>query len=264
MCHIERDGVADVDEVVGGGAQALLRHQLFLKQFFTGTQAGVFHLNVHIRLEARQLDEVAGQCVDLHRGAHVQHEDLAALRVGAGLQDQTHRLGDGHEIADDVRVGHCDRPAMGDLLFEQRDDAAVAAQHVAEAHRHKLGAGLAHRDRAADLADVLRVDEQLRDLVCSPLFYHPVEGLDDHLAQALAGAHDVGGVDRLIGGNQNKSLAAVGHGGVGRLISTDHVVLDGFAGTDLHQRHMLVSRRVVHDLGLILFKHMGNAAAVPH
>ena len=27
---------------------------------------------------------------------------------------------------------------------------------------------------------------------------------------------------------------------------------------------MLVSRRVVHDLGLILFKHMGNAAAVPH
>ena len=36
MRHVERDGVADVDQMIGRGAQALLGHQLFLVQLFAG------------------------------------------------------------------------------------------------------------------------------------------------------------------------------------------------------------------------------------
>ena len=58
---------------------------------------------------------------------------------GPGLQHKAHRLGDRHKIAHDVRVGHRDRTARRDLLFKQRQHRAVGAQHIAEAHRHKLG-----------------------------------------------------------------------------------------------------------------------------
>jgi hypothetical protein len=87
-----------------------------------------------------QADQVARQVDDLHRLAHVQHQHLAAVADGRGLQHQARGLGDGHEVANDVRVGDGDRAAAGDLFLELRDHAAAAAQHVAEAHRHEAGA----------------------------------------------------------------------------------------------------------------------------
>ena len=89
-----------------------------------------------------------------------------------------------------------------------------------------------------------------------------VEGLDDHLAQALGGAHDVGGVDGLVRGDEDKTLAAVDHGGVGRLVGADGVVLDGLAGAILHEGNMLMRRSVIDDLRLVLLKDLEHSSAV--
>ena len=64
---VEGDRGADVDEVVIGLLKPLFLHQLFFIQLFTRAQAGILDFDVHIRLEAGELDEVAGQGVDLHR-----------------------------------------------------------------------------------------------------------------------------------------------------------------------------------------------------
>ena len=118
---VEGDRRADMDEVVVGLLQALFLHQLFLIQLFTRAQAGILDFDVHIRLEAGELDEVACQGVDLHWGTHVEDEDLAAVGVGAGQHDERDGLLDGHEIADDIGVGDRDGAALLDLLFEDGD-----------------------------------------------------------------------------------------------------------------------------------------------
>ena len=139
---VEGDGLSDVDEIIVCLQQALFSHEFFFIQFLAGSESGVFNADVHIRLVARETDQVAGKLIDLHGTAHIKDEDFSAVGIGAGQQDQTHRLGDGHEIADDIRVGHCDRSAVGDLLPEQGDHGAVAAEHIAETDRDKFGADI--------------------------------------------------------------------------------------------------------------------------
>ena len=182
-----------------------------------------------------QADKVAGHGVDLHRLAHIQNEYLAALGVVSRLQHQRHRFGDGHKEAGDLRVRHRYRAALSDLLFEQGDDAAVAAQHVAEAHRHEVRIGAA-----------------------------AVHHLHHHLAQALRGAHDVGGIHRLIRGDQHELLHAVLHRGHGHFIGAEDVVLDGLVGAVLHQGDVLVGGGVEHQLRSVLGHDVVQTAHVPH
>ena len=106
--------------------------------------------------------------------------------------------------------------------------------------------------------------EKLRNLLRLPGLDFRVKRLNDHLAKALAGAHDVGRVHGLVCGNQHKPAASVGHGGVSRLVGADGVVLDGFAGAVLHQGHVLVGRRVINDLRPVFLKHLEHPPAVPH
>ena len=263
---VEGDGVADVDKIVVRLAQALLRHELFLIQLFAGPQAGVHDLDILPGLESGQLDQVPGQGIDFHGPPHVQHEDLAAVGIGPRQHHQAHRLGNGHEVADDVRMGHGNRAALGDLLFEQGDHGAVAAQHVAEADRHELGFDVLEHPAGAVLIRVLlpQMGEDLGQLLGFPLFDLGVEALDDHLAEPLAGAHDVGGVHGLVRGDEHESFAAVDHGRIGGLIGADSVVLDGLAGAVLHEGHVLMGRRVIDDLGAILVEHLEDPPAVPH
>ena len=62
------------------------------------------------RLLAREPDHVLGEVDDLHRLAHVEHVDLAALGDRARLDDELHRLRDRHEEARHLGVRHR-RPA---------------------------------------------------------------------------------------------------------------------------------------------------------
>lgn len=262
---VEGDGAADVDELVLRLPEALLRHELLLVELLAGTQARVGDLDVHAGAEARQLDEVFGQGVDLHGPAHVQHEDLAAVGVGPRQHHQAHGLGDGHEVADHVRVGHGDGAALGDLPLEDGDHGAIAAQHVPEADRHELGPDILEDAARAVLVRVLiaHVREELGDLVGLARLDLGVKALDDHFAEALRSAHDVGGVHSLVRGDEHEPLAAVDHGRIGGLVGADHVVLHGLAGAVLHEGHVLMGRRVVDHLGPIPFEHLEDAAAVP-
>ena len=215
-----------MDELVGSLLHSLFLHQQLLIELLARSEAGVLNFDVHIRLVTGQADHVPRHGVDLHRLAHVQNENLAALGIVSRLKHQTHRLGDGHEIPDDVGMGDGHGAAGLDLLLKERNDAAVAAQDIPEAHRHEFRFGL------------------------------PVHHLHHHLAQALGRAHDVGGVDGLVGGYLHEPLDAVLRGGFRQLVGADDVVLDGLVGAFLHQRDVLVCRSVEHKLRPVGFHHM--------
>ncbi len=257
---VQGDGVADMDQVVPGLLHAFLSHELLFVELLAGAQARVFDPDVDVGFQAGFPDQVPGQGIDLHRAAHIQDEDLAAFGVDAGQHDQGDGLGNGHEVADDVRVGHGHRAALLDLLLEDGYHAAVAAQDVAETHGHVFR--LCRGKVDVFLLD-FGVGVDLGDLRCLPGLDHLIEGLDDHLAQALAGAHDVGGVHGLVRGDQDEALRPEGHGRVGGLVRADGVVLDGLTGAVLHQGHMLVGRRVEDDLWPVFVKHLEDPPAVP-
>ncbi len=159
---------ADEDLAVVGLAQTFLVHQDLLVELLAGAQSGELDLDIPVRDEAGQLDEVLGEVKDLDRVAHVEHEDIAAVAHGCRLDDKAHSLRDRHEIAHNVRVRHRDGTARQNLILEQRNDRTVRTEDIAEAHRHKFRLGFL------------------------------AERLHDHLAQTLRRTHDVRRVDSLV------------------------------------------------------------------
>ena len=172
--------------------------------------------------QAGKADQIAGQVDDLHRLAHFQHEDLAALAHGRRLQHQLRGLGNRHEEAGHAGIGDGDRSAAADLVLEDRHDAAVGTQHVAEAHD-----GEARRR-------VLR------------------HGVDAALGDLLRHAHDARRMDRLVGGDEDEVLHAELVGQFGHGAGAADVVADRLADVHFHQRHVLVGGRVEHDFGTVL------------
>ena len=211
-----------------GGAVVLQRMEQLLEQFLARAQAGVDDRDLAARLLAGEADHLLGQVADLHRLAHVEREDLAALANAGGLQDQLAGLGNGHEVARDFRVRHGDRAAVADLPAEQRHHRAGRIQHVAETHGHEAGIGLR--------VEVLAVD-----------FGH-----------ALAGAHHAGGVDRLVGGDQHETRHPDRTGCIGHRAGTQRVVAERGAQLALQHRHVLVRRGMEHHLRLRLRKHLAH------
>ena len=258
---VEGNRGTDMDEVVVGLPEALLLHQLFFIELFTRAQTGILDSDIHIRPEAGELDEVAGEGVDLHRRAHVEDKDLAAVGIGAGLHDKRDSLLDGHEIADDIGMGDRDGAALLDLFFKDGDDRAVGAQDIAEAHSHELGPCML-KGLCRDGVVGRGMGEKRGNRVCLAGLDLFIKGLDDHLAEALAGAHDVGGVDGLVGGDEDKALAAVKHGGISRAVGAEGVVLDRLAGAVLHEGDMLVGSGVIDDLWTVGAENLVQAAAV--
>ena len=135
------------------------------------------------------------------------------------MEDQLHSLGDEHEEPTHVRVRHRDRTTTLDLIHEQRHDAAIAIQDVAEANGHERG--------IATRAHVLH----------------------EALGHPLGRAHDTHRVDGLVGRNQHEAFNLVAVRGLGHDAGAENVVLHGFAAVRFHQRHVLVRRSVKDDLG---------------
>src|SRR6185436_2841966 len=100
-------------------------------ELFTLTQADERERDV-VGRETTQANQVLREIDDPHRLAHVQHEQLAALRQAAGLQHEIDRFRDRHEEALRVRMRHRDRPAALDLTLEFGDHTAAAAEYVTE------------------------------------------------------------------------------------------------------------------------------------
>ena len=195
--------------------------ELFV-ELFARAQAGELDADL-IFAVARKTNHVARQIDDLHRLAHVEHKNLAALPHRGRLQHQLRRLGDGHEIAVDLGVGHRDRSAARDLLGELGNHTAGAAQHIAKAHHFHLRAAVAGA----------------------------VQCLARHLGKALGGAHHVGGVHRLVGGDENEAFGAMLLRRRRHPQGAEHIVARGLPGVGhFHQRHMLVSGGVEDQLRL--------------
>ena len=131
-------------------------------------------------------------------------------------------------------MGDGHRTAALNLLLKQWNNTAVAAQHVAEPYRHTGHGGAAG------------------------------EGLNQHFAQALCAAHNVGRVDGLIGGELHKALYLVLGGGGQQILCAKDVVLDCLTRTAFHERHMLVRSRMVHNLWLVCLEYLIDSPAVTH
>jgi hypothetical protein len=167
-----------------------------------------------------QPDELARQIDDAHGFPHVEHQHLPALADRGSLQHQARRLGDGHEIPNDLRVSHRHWAAARDLLLELRNHAAAGAQHVAEAHGHEARGGM---------------------LLC--------ERRHHHLGGALGGAHHVGGIHGLVGADQHEALDTGLPRGQRRVVGAQRVVAQrGQRVALFHQRHVLERRRVKHHV----------------
>src|SRR5207253_273297 len=82
---------------------------------------------------ALQADHLLGEVGDPHLLAHVEDEDLALRREGRRLYDEARCFVAGHEESRGLGISEEHRPAALDLTQEERDDAAAAAHHVAEA-----------------------------------------------------------------------------------------------------------------------------------
>ena len=121
-------------------------------------------------------------------------------------------------------MGDGDRTTARDLFGEHACHTPVAPEHVAEPHRHEPG-----RARIADEAD-------------------------DAFADPLRDSHDAGRIDRFVAGDEDEFSDAVASRRFGDDPRSPHVVLDRFRGTCFHQRHMLVGRRMKHQLGPALTK----------
>ncbi len=280
LIHIKGNGFADMNALVGGFLQAFLIHQLFFIQLFTRAEAGILDFDIHIRLEAAEADQVTGKGIDFDGRAHIQDKDLAAFGIGAGLENEGDGFRNRHEIADDVWVRDRDRATFGNLFFENGNNRAVGAEDIAEPDGNKLcfrlfrlqGAILGGRElldliirgKNGILPDHggmgIELWESIGLMVCDFIS----EGLDYHLAQTFGGAHDVGWVDCLIRGDEDKTLAMIEHGSVGRFIGADGIVLDRLAGAVLHQGNMLMGCRMVDDVRAVGGKDLIKPAAVTH
>ena len=220
--------------VVGGEGLSLLRlGQQILMQLLAGPQAGDLDVHIHARLVAVEADEAVGNVQNPDLFAHVDGINAAGLRQRAGLQNQLSGIGDGQEGALRLRVGDGHRAAVADLGLKHGQDAAAAAQHGGKSHRHALHAGVG------------RVH------------------LREQLADALGAAHDVGGVHRLVGGEQNKGCHLMLRTGCQQVFGTQNVGLDRFGRAQLHQRHLFIGCRMEHHVGVVQLHNLVKALFFP-
>src|SRR6266568_4767710 len=145
---------------------------------------------------------------------------IAQCRHGerGGRQHQLHRLGNGHEVALHFGVGDGEGSARRELLVEQREDAAVRAQDVAEAHDAEIGARVP-------------VHRQLED---------------DALRHPFRGTEDARRVHGLVGRDEDEPSDAVARGATRRAERSHHIVPHAFQYVGLEHRHVLVGGGVEH------------------
>ncbi len=219
-----------------GGHGLVLRPQL-LVELLPGPRSHELDFDVRHRLLAGEADHRVREIHDLHRLAHVEHVDLAAAADRAGLDDQLDRLGDRHEVARHLRMGHRDRATARDLLPEDRDQASRRAEHVPEADPAKARAGV-----------------------------HLVPpGLDDPLAERLRLAHHAARIHCLVRRHEDEALRPELDGDIRDGARHQRVVADGLHRVRLDEGHVLVRGGMEDDGRAVLLEdlsHLGRIAGV--
>ena len=168
---------------------------------------------------------------DVHRFAHLEGEDLAAVREGAGLQHQLDRLLDAHEVARHGGIGHRHRSPGGDLAEEGGHHGAATPQHVPEA------------DDAED----------------RPL---PREGADDVLGHPLRPAHHARRTNGFVGRDEDEPLGVHAGGGLHHVRGAEDVGVERFLRMVLEDRDVLVGGGVEDHLRPVLAEHLEHPLAI--
>src|SRR5919109_193721 len=132
--RVERLALGEHDLLGGRRLLELVGVEEVLVKLLAGTPPDLLDRDVDVRPQTRQLDHVAGELLDRHGLAHLEHEHLAAPAQRPGADDELDGLGDGHEVARHPAVGERHGAAHRDLAAEDRDDGARGAEDVAEAH----------------------------------------------------------------------------------------------------------------------------------
>ena len=127
-----------------------------------------------------------------------------------------------------------DRPAGANLLLKHGYDAADGAENVSEADGDE--------PRGRELRECVNVA----------------------FGELLRHAHHAGRVDRLIRGNEHEALKLKLVRQIGDELSSQRIVLDGFARVGFHHRHVLVRSRMEQDLGSELLEKKAHPRFVGH
>ena len=228
-------------------------------------------LDVLVGLEAREADHSSREVGDFDGGAHVEDEDLVAFAHRRGFHHEAAGLGDGHEEAVDVGVRHRHGPALGDLLLEARDHRSVAPQHVSEPRRYEARGGC----RACRSCRCLEGSIPRRDTFLLPDGRGSPAGggatgsrqpqtLHIYFGQALRAAHHVRGIHRLIRADHHHRPDPILQALLRHIPRPIHIHQHRLAGILLHQRHMLVRRRVEHRLRPMRPEREIQALGMPH
>ncbi len=183
--------------------------------------------------QTHEMNHAPRKIADADGLTHVEHEDIAAVGHGAGLNHELRRLRNGHEVADHLGMGHGHRAARFDLLVEQGHHRPRGGQYVAESHHAKA------RLAAATM-----------------------QPLQHDFGEALGRAHDVGRIHRLVGRDQHEGFDL---GLVRRLRGIpggDDIVVNALDDVLFHNRYMFVGRRVVNGLHPVGVKDLAHAKLV--
>src|SRR5208337_3361390 len=186
-----------------------------------------------LRLQAGQQNQIPGQIHDLDRLAHIQNTNLAACCHCRCLQNQLARLGNRHEEAPHLRVRHGDWSPSRDLFLEDRDHAAIGAEHVAKTNCDVASSAVLKREQ-------------------------------NEFSDALGGAHDVGRAHSLVGGNQDEILDTVFHRGDGEVVGPQDIVLHGLEDVCLHKGNVFIRRGMINDGWSVLAENVVQAHTVLH
>ena len=110
--------LGDLDLGMVGQLHLLVVIQQFLVQLLPFTQAGKLYFYIHAYLLTGKLNHATGKVHNLDRATHVKHVDLSPITHDGRLQHQLAGLGNGHEVAGDVWMGHRQRSSICQLLLE--------------------------------------------------------------------------------------------------------------------------------------------------
>ena len=90
------------------------------------------------------------------------------------------------------------------------------------------------------------------------------EGLHINLRDTLAGSHDIGGVDGLVGRDHHKAFHTVFDRHVRHVFRAGNVSLDRLVREALHEGHMLICRGVIDDIRSHLAEDLFDACPIAH
>ena len=119
-------------------ARYVAAYQQFFIELFGRPQAGVLNLDIAVGIvviphcQPHQVDHVPRKILNSHRFSHIQHEHIAAAGHRTGLNHELCRLGNRHEIANDLAMRHGHRTAGTDLLAKQGNNRTGRLQDIAE------------------------------------------------------------------------------------------------------------------------------------